>query len=144
LRHPGYFLAEISGDGSRPLCKKVGMSVNGSEIDRLCEHAINFLLSGQGDARRLAASLVMSRPDRSPLEVIFVLSFSAAAIEEVLASPESRAHSVDAWRIAGLLGVDLHMMQISGRSNSSCRDLLHYWQTVDPYFLAGPSPDSSA
>lgn len=114
------------------------MSVGGVEIDRLCEFAIDFLLSGQGDARGLAAALVMERPDRSPLEVIFVLASAAASIEEVLAGTESRALSADAWRMATLLGVDLHMMQVLGRPNGFCHELLHYWQTEDPYFLAAP------
>lgn len=111
------------------------MSVGGAEIDRLCEFAIGFLLSGQGDARRLAANLVMSRPDRSPLEVIFVLASSAAAIEGVLSGPQSRALALDTWRIAALLGVDLHMMELRQHPNGYCHDLLHYWQTEDPYFL---------
>lgn len=115
------------------------MSVGGAEIDRLCEYAIDFLLSGQGDARRLAARLVMERPDRSPLEVIFILASAAASIEEVLAGPESRALSADAWRMATLLGVDLHMMQVQGRPTGHCHEVMHYWQTHDPYFLAGAS-----
>lgn len=111
------------------------MSVGGVEIDHLCEFAIDFLLSGQGDARRLAARLVMEKPDRSPLEVIFVLASAAASIEEVFAGPESRALALDAWRMSTMLGVDLHMMQVHGRPNQYCHHLLHYWQTTDPYFL---------
>lgn len=111
------------------------MSAGGVEIDMLCEFAINFLLSGQGDAKLLAATLVMDSPDRSPLEVIFILSSAAASIEEVLSGPESRATSLDAWRIASLLGVDLHMMQLLGLPTRHCHSLLHYWQTEDPYFL---------
>ncbi len=112
------------------------MSVGGAEIDRLCEFAIDFLLSGQGDARSLAARLVMDKADRSPLEVIFILASAAASIEEVFAGAESRALSMDAWRMSAMLGVDLHMMQVHGRPNLYCHDLLHYWQTTDPYFLA--------
>ena len=111
------------------------MSVGGGDIDQLCEFAINFLLSGQGDARRLAASLVMDSPDRAPLEVIFVLASAAASIEEVLSGPESKSLALDTWRIAALLGVDLHMMQLLGRPTGHCHNLLHYWQTEDPYFL---------
>lgn len=118
------------------------MSLGGADIDRLCEYAINFLLNGQGDARRLAANVVMSRPDRSPLEVVFVLSSAAAAIEEVLAGTNSRALAVDAWRIAGLLGVDLHMMDVHGLPHDHCHQLLHYWQTHDRYFLTGISGSS--
>ena len=115
------------------------MSGGDIDIDQLCEFAINFLLSGQGDAKRLAAKLVMDSPDRSPLEVIFVLSSAAASIEEVLSGDESRAVSLDAWRMASLLGVDLHMMQLLGRPSGYCHNLLHYWQTEDAFFLGTPA-----
>ena len=111
------------------------MSEGGGQIDQLCEFAINFLLSGQGDAKRLAATLVMDSPDRSPLEVIFVLASAAASIEEVLSGPESKSVSLDTWRISSLLAVDLHMMQLLGRPTGHCHNLLHYWQTEDPFFL---------
>lgn len=113
------------------------MSVGGADIDQLCEFAIDFLLSGQGDARQLAVKLVTNQPDRPPMEVIFILASSAAAIEEVLSGPDSRALAVDTWRIAALVGVDLHMMEILHHPTSRCHDLLHYWQTEDPYFLRG-------
>jgi hypothetical protein len=113
------------------------MSVGSGEIDVLCEFAINFLLSGQGDAKRLAVALVKAAPTRAPLEVIFVLASAAASIEEVLAGTESKAMALDTWRTASLLGVELHMMQVMGLPNGSCADLLHYWQTQDPYFLNG-------
>ena len=113
------------------------MLVGGGEIDRLCEFAINFLLSGQGDAKRLTATLVMDSPDRSPLEVTFILASAAASIEEVLSGPESTALALDAWRMAALLGVDLHMMQLLGRPTLHCHNLLHYWQTEDRFFLGG-------
>ena len=113
------------------------MSMGGGGIDQLCEFAINFLLSGRGDARRLAAHLVMDSPDRAPLEVIFVLASAAASIEDVLSGPESKSLALDTWRTASLLAVDLHMMQLRGRPNDHCHSLMHYWQTEDPYFLGG-------
>ena len=119
------------------LCKMGAMSVGGGEIDQLCEFAINFLLTGRGDARGLAATLVMDSPDRAPLEVIFILASAAASIEEVFSGPESTALALDSWRMAGLLAVELHMMQLLGRPNGHCHNVLHYWQTVDGYFLTG-------
>lgn len=113
------------------------MSVDGDDIDRLSEFAIDFLLSGQGDARQLAARLAQGRPDRPSLEVIFILASAAAAIEEVLAGADSKALALDAWRIATLLGVDLHMMQLRGHPIACCGDLLRYWRSVDPFFLKG-------
>ncbi len=114
------------------------MSLGGGTIDLLCEFAINFLLTRQGDARRLAATLVMDSPDRAPHEVIFILASAAASIEEVLSTPEAKALALDAWRHAALLGVDLHMMQLGGNPTAHCHSLLHYWQTVDGYFLPTP------
>jgi hypothetical protein len=105
------------------------------DIDALCEGAIDFLLSRQGDARRLAVRLTEGAPERAPLEVVFVLSSAAASIEEVLAGQESSAMALDAWRIAALLGVDLHMMQVLGRPHARCADLMRYWQSEDGYFL---------
>jgi hypothetical protein len=37
--------------------------------------------------------------------------------------------------MAALLAVDLHMMALRKMTTQSCADLLHYWQTVDGYFL---------
>ena len=123
------------------LCKIGAMVLGARDIDQLCEFAIDFLLSGRGDAKELAAALVMDRPDRSPLEVIFVMSSAAASIEEVLAGEQSRAVALDAWRMASLLAVDLHMMQVLQRPNQHCHALLAYWQTEDPFFL-GRAPAS--
>lgn len=106
------------------------------KLEELCEFAINFLLSRQGDAKRLAVKLVEMSPARPALEMVFVLSTAAAGIEEVLASPETVAVAMDAWRVAALLGVDLHMMQARGLRCCTCSDLLVYWHTADGYFLA--------
>lgn len=104
--------------------------------DETCEFAINYLLSGQGDAKQLAVSLVRRAPHRPVLEVVFVLSIAAASLEEVFASPEVALAAADAWRVAALLGVDLHMMQKCGAPQDDCGALLRYWQNVDGYFLA--------
>ncbi len=112
------------------------MFSSASEIDDLCEYAINFLLTGQGDARRLAVNLARRSPDHTPLEVIFILSSAAAGIEEVLSGADSTAAAVSTWRIAALLGVELHMMQLQGLSFATCNDLMQYWQVHDPYFLS--------
>jgi len=127
----------MGGDGSGTVCDNGPMLSGAGEIDVLCEFAINFLLSGQGDGKRLAVTLVRAVPSRAPLEVIFILASAAASIEDVLAGTESKAMALDTWRTASLLGVELHMMQVMGLPNGSCADVLHYWQTVDPYFLGG-------
>lgn len=106
-----------------------------SNIDEVCEFAINFLLTGQGDGRRLAVALAERGPRRPPLDIAFVLALAAASIEEVLASPQLALAAADAWRTAALVGVDLHMMQQQGLPHRDCADLLRYWRTVDGYFL---------
>lgn len=105
-------------------------------IDDPCEFAINFLLSKRGDAKRLAVTLAKLSPARPALELIFVLSSAAAGIEEVLAGPETVAVAMDSWRVAALLGVDLHVMQRRGLAHGTCGDLIRYWQTHDPFFLS--------
>lgn len=106
-----------------------------SDIDQLCEFAINFLLTRQGDARGLAVALARGGRDRTASEVILVLASAAASIEEVLTGPESHLIAVETWRAAAMLGVDLHMMQLRDRPCSTCGDLLDYWQTEDMWFL---------
>ena len=113
------------------------MFASAGEIDVLCEYAIGFLLSRQGDAKRLAVRLTEAAPERRPMEVIFVLSSAAASIEEVLAGEEAVALALDAWRVAALMGVDLHMMQVLGHPHGRCADVMHYWRSEDGFFLSG-------
>lgn len=103
----------------------------------MCEFAIGFLLSGQGDARRLAVTLAREAPHRLASEVILVLASAAASIEEVLAGPETHHIAVETWRTAAMLGVELHMMQLLQKPRGTCGDLLHYWQTEDLWFIGG-------
>lgn len=116
--------------------QKQGMPQPAGNIDEVCEFAINFLLTGQGDARRLAVTLAERGPHSPPLDLTFVLSLAAASIEEVLSSPEVAITAADAWRTAALVVVDLHMMQQRGMPHHTCADLLRYWQTIDGFFLA--------
>jgi hypothetical protein len=104
--------------------------------DETCEFAINYLLTGRGDAKQLAVTLAKRAPHRPVLEVAFVLSLAAASLEEVFASEEVALAAADAWRVAALLGVDLHMMQKRGVPHGDCGALLQYWQSVDGYFLS--------
>lgn len=107
-----------------------------SDIDGLCEFALHFLLTGQGDARRLAATMAESKPDLSALELIFVLASTASGLEAVFSGGESEAIALDAWRTSALVGVDLHIMQEMGLPCRSCADLMAYWKSEDGYFLA--------
>lgn len=106
-----------------------------SDSDGLCEFALHFLLTGQGDARRLAATMARHKPDLPALELIFVLASAASGLEAVFCGPESGAVALDAWRTSALVGVDLHIMQEMGLPSRLCADLLEYWKTEDGYFL---------
>jgi hypothetical protein len=68
--------------------------------------------------------------------VVFVLSITAASLEDVFAGKKVAEAAADAWRMAALLGVEVHMMQRRGLPNHSCAELLQYWQNVDGYFLS--------
>ena len=107
-----------------------------SDFDGLCEFALNFLLTGEGDARRLAARLAGLFPDLSALELIFVLATAASGMESVFAGPETVGSAQEAWKIAALLAVDLHQMQVMGLPHRTCGDLMGYWRAEDGFFLA--------
>ena len=107
-----------------------------SDIDALYEFALHFLLSGQGDARLLVAEMARRMPALPALELIFVLAQAASGLESVFSSAEAKAMALDVWRVATLIGVDLHMMQELGLRRDVCADLLDYWQSEDGFFLA--------
>lgn len=105
------------------------------DIDGLCEFALHFLLTGQGDARQLAAKMAEHTPNLPALELIFVLASAASGLEAVFSGAESGAIALDTWRTSALLGVDLHVMQEMGLPCRLCADLLAYWTNEDGYFL---------
>lgn len=110
------------------------MSIDTHSFDEHCEFAIQFLLTRQGTARHLAVSLARLSPERSALEMIFILSLAVSSIEELIGGAEMAATLAEAWRVIALLGVELHMMKSRGMAYDTCADLLQYWQTVDDYF----------
>ena len=105
-------------------------------IDDLSEFAIDFLLAERGSARQLVVKMAERMLQRSPLELIFVLSITASGIEETFGGEAIAGVALDTWRSAALLEVELHMMQRGGIQRDTCADLLTYWRTVDCYFLS--------
>lgn len=74
------------------------------------------------------------------LEVVLVLSSAASGLESTFSNNEARAQAVDAWRIAALLAVDLHLMSGlgkagEGKAGQMARDLLGFWEAEDDFFL---------
>ena len=118
------------------VCNNGRMLRGTSDIDGLSEFALHFLLSGQGDARLLVADMVQRMPALPVLELIFVLASAASGLESVFSSAEAKAIALDVWRMASMVGVDLHMMRELGLPRELCADLLEYWRTEDGFFLA--------
>ena len=101
----------------------------------MAEFAIAYLLTGRGTARRLVRELAERWPDRPALEYALVLSLAANGIEETLTGDEAARASLDAWRMAALVGVDLYDAQALHLPHRTGADLIAYWQSHDPFFL---------
>jgi hypothetical protein len=103
----------------------------------MAEFAIEFLLSRRGTARQLIAVLAERWPTRPALELMLVMSLAANGIEDMLSGDTAAQITLDTWRMAALLGVDLFDAQSLGLPHHSAADLLAYWRGHDPYFLNG-------
>lgn len=104
-------------------------------VEAMTERVVEALLSGQQDLRPMVRDLVESWPDVPPLEIAFVLSLSAGTVEALLAGPQIERAAQHCWRMAGLISVDLRMMQAAGLAADRAADLLAYWQAHDRFFL---------
>lgn len=89
-------------------------------------------MTGRGDARQLAATLVQGHPDLPVLEVVLVLSTAASGLESNFSNPDAQHQAVEAWRIAALLAVDVHL---AGGPGMRSREILGFWQEEDDFFL---------
>ncbi|NBZ86683.1 hypothetical protein [Stagnihabitans tardus] len=105
------------------------------DFEELCEFALGYLITGRGDARQLAATMVKAYPDLPVLELVLILSSAASGLESTFSNAEARAQAVDAWRIAALLAVDLHLMAGHHAKGQKARDLLGFWEAEDDFFL---------
>ncbi|NEX46240.1 hypothetical protein [Pseudotabrizicola algicola] len=107
--------------------------------EEMIETAIGALLSQKRDARVLVGQLVSRWPEVSALQVIYVLAMSAGSLEHMLSGPEVALAAQEAWRMAGLVGVDLHMMEHLALPHQTAGDLLAYWLAHDGFFLPPPA-----
>ena len=110
------------------------MTVGVSDED-LIEATVTVLLTHRQDMRSLVCHLVTHWPEASALQIIHVLAMSAGSVERMLAGPEVAQAAQDAWRMAGLVGVDLRMMEHMALPRDTAADLLAYWLAHDPFFL---------
>ena len=103
--------------------------------EELIEFSVRQVLSCQRDARKLVHDLALGWPQAGAQQLVYVLSITAGTIEHMLAGPEVARVAQDVWRMAGLVGVDIHMMQVMGLAAGTAADLMSYWQAHDPFFL---------
>lgn len=106
-----------------------------SDLEAMIELVVRGLLSGQQDGRHAVRALVEARPEAAPLDIVYVLVMAAGSVEALLASPVITVAAQDCWRMAGLVGVDLWMMQRLGLPHATAADLQAYWQGHDRFFL---------
>lgn len=108
------------------------MAADCPDFEALCEFALGYLIAGRGEARRLAATMVEAHPDLPVLELVLVLSSAASAFESTFSNAEARDQALDAWRIAALLAVDVHLMGAGAVTGGA---LMEFWRREDDFFL---------
>jgi len=106
----------------------------GEEAEARVAFAIERLLRSEEGWRGLVRDLVEGWPDAPPLELGFVLVCAASAIETAFSSG-SPAHeaAMEGYRLAALLAVDVHAMELLGMPHARADDLHRYWE-IDPFF----------
>jgi hypothetical protein len=103
--------------------------------DEMIEYAVRFLLSNEQDARHLVYDLVTGWPEARAQQVIYALAMSAGTVEHLLTDPDLSHTAGDVWRLSGLLGIDMWMMQSLDLPAETAADVLAYWRSHDPFFL---------
>lgn len=110
--------------------------MSGSVADEeMIEAAVRVLLSEEQDLRGLVRHLVTYWPNASALQIIYVLAMAAGSVEHMLTGPKATLCAQDTWRIAGLVGVDLCMMERLALPHETAADLMAYWLVHDRFFL---------
>ena len=105
----------------------------GNGDDRV-NFAIERLMEPGEGWRALVREMVAHWPDVAPLEIGFSLVGAAAAIEANFApgSP-AREAALHGYRLAALLSMDVHAMDLLGMAHARAGDLAQYWE-IDPFF----------
>jgi hypothetical protein len=103
--------------------------------EEMIEAAVRVLLSEKQDIKSLVRFLVTNWPAVPALQIIHVLAMAAGSVEHMLADADAAHSALDAWRMAGLVGVDLRMMQAMGLPYETAADLWAYWLVHDRFFL---------
>ena len=101
----------------------------------MTEFALQRLLAAPGRAHDQPRAMAVQWPDHPVLELTLALALAASGLETSFASATDQLAARDAWRVAALLAVDLHVMQRQGHPHACAADLLAYWRGHDPFFL---------
>lgn len=104
-------------------------------MDSRIEFVVQVLITGQGDLRRMVYDLAARWPDEPALDIIHVIAVAAGNLDCTLSGDHLSRATGEAWRMAGLVGVDLAMMRRLGLPHDSGADLLAYWKVHDRFFL---------
>lgn len=104
-------------------------------LDSRIEYVVQVLVTGQGDLRRMVRHLVEGWPDEPALDIIHVIAVAAGNLDRTLSGGDLVRATGEAWRMAGLVGVDLAMMRRLGLPHDTGADLLAYWKVHDRFFL---------
>lgn len=104
-------------------------------VEDMTEFALRRLLAAPGGAQGLPQAMALKWPDHPPLDLTLALSLAASGLETSFGNSADQKAARDAWRVAALLAVDLHVMQRQGHPHGRAADLLDYWQAHDPFFL---------
>lgn len=109
------------------------ITATADEADRV-QFAIECLLDTPDGWRPLVREMVARWPQASTGEIILALVTAASSIERMFGpgSP-SREAAVQGWRLAALIGADLHAMATLGLPHDTAGDLVRYWK-IDPWF----------
>ena len=113
-------------------------------VDEMTEFVIEQLLGTKDGARAIPYRMALNWAERPALEVVLALSLAAQAVEAALGSARDREVAQEAWQIAALVAVDVHMVQVSGGpALVLARDLLGHWRKVDGFFLPAGAPPAA-
>lgn len=98
--------------------------------------ALESLLTDAHGWRPLIRNMAARWPDVHPLDIVLAVTSACAAIEANFAPGSTAYEAAHAgYRMASLLAVDLHAMQILKMDHARAADLPAYWQ-IDPFFTA--------
>jgi Glu-tRNA(Gln) amidotransferase subunit E-like FAD-binding protein len=104
-------------------------------VDDRIEFVVQVLVTGQGDLRRMVRELAERWPNEPALDIIHAIAIAAGNLECTLSGEALQRAAAEAWRMAGLVGVDLAMMRRLGLPYDTGADLLAYWKVHDRFFL---------